>query len=98
MPQADYTPIEDMTKPELGRMLISNRPNDLGFPEVSDIVSVKVTADVELYIRVEGINGNIIFGEVEKIGQQPRERFERWEYGSKVSFDQRYISCVFRED
>ncbi|MDT8321884.1 MAG: hypothetical protein RQ826_15285 [Xanthomonadales bacterium] len=98
MSQADYIPIENLVKPDLGRMWISNRPNDLGFPEVGDIVSVKVTADVELYIRVEGINGTIIFGEVEKIGPQPSERFERWECGSKVSFEQRYISCVFRED
>lgn len=98
MPRDNYATIENLSEPELGRMWISNRPNDLGFPEVGDIVSVKVTADVELYIRVEGINGNKIFGEVEKIGQQPRERFECWECGSKVSFDQRYISCVFRKD
>ena len=91
-----YEPIENPVEPEIGRMWISRRPRDVGPSELGDTVTVRVAKDVELYVAIEDIEGTTVRGEVLAIGPKPQERFENWEYGSKVEFPEPFVTCIFR--
>lgn len=85
--------------PKSGRHYIGdeNHPN-FGPPALGDTVTVRASDTVEFYILVEEIAGDRLVGELVYIEPGPRDNYNGWSRGQKISVDEAKVTAIIRED
>jgi len=100
--ETKYSFVKSTRLPKSGKMQVEGvSPKGLlkitkfGDPEVGDVASVCVADKVELYVRVDVNDGEMIFGEIDTIGSAPMTSYGEFSVGQKVRFKKQFVHCRF---
>jgi hypothetical protein len=91
----DITDFEELPQ-GWGRLYVGSLPMDTGPIRVGDTVTVKIAADIELYIQVESIEHQTLGGVLVAIGPRPRIKFGDWKVEDRVIVAEQAVRTVIR--
>ncbi len=79
-----------------GRLYVGPLPMDTGPIRAGNTVTVKIAADIELYIRVESTEHQTVGGVLVAIGPRPRIKFGNWKVENRVTVAEQAVRTVIR--
>jgi hypothetical protein len=80
-----------------GRLYVGGLPVDTGPIIIGDTVTVKISADKELFVKVESSEHGTIRGVLVAIGPRPRIKLGDWKVGDKVTVSEDAVRAVIRK-
>ncbi len=65
---------------------------------MNDIVTIRITDDIDFYILIHEKEEDIICGEIVTIGQDLREEYEEWKRGDKVQVNESSVLAIIPDN
>jgi hypothetical protein len=91
----DITDFEELPQ-GWGQLYVGPLPIDTSPVRAGDTVTVKIAADIELYIQVESTRRGTLGGILVAIGPRPRIKFGDWKVEDRVTVVEQAVRAVIR--